>query len=159
MALDFDRWTVKATEALQSAQSLASQYQHQEIDVEHLALALMQQSEGTTRPLLQKLEANFDYLERELEQELARRPKQVGVESGRSFRCAWPEAGRDGNGGVLGQAQKAMGQLKDEYLSSEHLLIGIAHDNGFAGGLFKQNGVTHQKDFGSTGASARQISA
>ena len=145
MALDFDRWTVKATEALQSAQSLASTYQHQEIDVEHLALALLQQSEGTTRPLLQKLEANFDYLERELEQELARRPKQVGVETGRSLSMRLAGSGRDGSGGTLGQAQKAMGQLKDEYLSTEHLLIGIAHDNGFAGGLFKQNGVTHQK--------------
>ncbi|HEX8833137.1 MAG TPA: ATP-dependent chaperone ClpB, partial [Abditibacteriaceae bacterium] len=51
---------------------------------------------------------------------------------------------RDGNGGVLGAAQKAMQQLKDEYLSTEHLLIGITHDNGFAGGLFKQSGVTHK---------------
>ena len=145
MALDFERWTVKATEALQGAQSLAAEYQHQEIDVEHLALSLMRQSEGTTRPLLQKLEANFDYLERELEQELARRPKQIGVESGRSLSLRLAGSGRDGNGGVLGQAQKAMAQLKDEYLSTEHLLIGIAHDNGFAGGLFKQNGVTHPK--------------
>lgn len=52
MALDFDRWTVKATEALQGAQKLASEYQQQEIDVEHLTLALLQQSEGTSRPLL-----------------------------------------------------------------------------------------------------------
>jgi ATP-dependent Clp protease ATP-binding subunit ClpB len=145
MALDFERWTVKATEALQGAQKLASQYQHQEIDVEHLALALLQQSEGTSRPLLQKLEANPDYIERELEQELARRPKQVGVESGRSLSMRLAGSGKDGNGGVLGQAQKAMQQLKDEYLSTEHLLIGIAHDNGFAGGLWKQSGVTHQK--------------
>ena len=38
-----------------------------------------------------------------------------------------------------------MGGLKDEYIASEHLLIGIAHDNGFAGGLLKQNGVSHEK--------------
>jgi ATP-dependent Clp protease ATP-binding subunit ClpB len=57
MALDFNKWTVKAGEALQTAQSLAAQYNHQEIDVEHLLLALLQQNEGTTTPLLQKLEA------------------------------------------------------------------------------------------------------
>ena len=139
MAMNFEKWTVKATEALQEAQNLASQYSHQEIDVEHLALALLQQSEGTTRPLLQKLEVNLDSLERELSQELARRPKQQGVEHGRMLSTRLAGNNRDGNGGVLGQAQQAMGQLKDEYLSCEHLLIGVAHDKGFAGGVFSIN--------------------
>ena len=85
MALDLNKWTVKAGEALQSAQSLASQYQHQEIDVEHLLLALLRQNEGTTTPLLQKLEANVATLTREVESELARRPKIQGVESGRTL--------------------------------------------------------------------------
>jgi ATP-dependent Clp protease ATP-binding subunit ClpB len=143
MALDLNKWTVKAGEALQGAQSLAAEYSQQEIDVEHLLLALLNQEEGTTRPLLQKLEANIAYLTREVEQELARRPKQQGVESGRTMSTRLAGSNRDGNGGVLGTAQKAMQQLKDEYLSTEHLLIGISHDNGFAGGLLKQNGVTH----------------
>src|SRR5687767_13293605 len=128
MAMNFDKWTVKAGEALQSAQSLAAEYIHQELDVEHLALALIQQTEGTTRPLLQKLEGNLEFLERELAQELARRPKVSGVEPGRMLSTRLAGNGRDGNGGALGQAQKAMNQLKDEYLSTEHLLIGIAHD-------------------------------
>jgi ATP-dependent Clp protease ATP-binding subunit ClpB len=144
MALDLNKWTVKAGEGLQSAQSLAAQYGHQEIDVEHLLLALLRQSEGTTTPLLQKLEANVGHLTREVEQELARRPKVQGVESGRMLSTRLGGNNRDGNGGVLGQAQKAMGQLQDEYLSTEHLLIGIAHDNGFAGGLLKQSGVGHE---------------
>ncbi|MDQ3813053.1 MAG: AAA family ATPase, partial [Armatimonadota bacterium] len=143
--MDLNKWTVKAGEALQAAQSLAAEYHHQEIDVEGLLLALLNQSEGTTAPLLQKLEANLAALTREVEQELARRPKQMGVEAGRmlSTRLAGPN--RDGNGGVLGHATKALHQLKDEFLSTEHLLIGIAHDNGFAGGLLKQHGVNHQK--------------
>ncbi len=145
MALNFERWTVKAGEALQGAQSLAAQYNHQEIDVEHLLLALLQQSEGTTTPLLQKLEANPAAMQREVEQELARRPKQMGVEGGKMLSTRLAGANRDGVGGVLGLAQKAMEQIKDEYLSTEHLLIGIAHDKGFAGGLFKQQGLTHQK--------------
>jgi ATP-dependent Clp protease ATP-binding subunit ClpB len=144
MALDFNRWTVKAGEALQSAQSLAAQYNNQEIDVEHLLLSLLQQSEGTTAPLLQKLEANPATLTREIEQELAKRPKQMGVESGRMLSTRLAGGNRDGNGGVLGSAQKAMNELKDEYLSTEHLLIGMAHDNGFVGGLLKQSGVNHK---------------
>lgn len=143
MALDLNKWTVKAGEALQKAQSVAAQYSHQEIDVEHLLLALLQQEEGTTRPLLQKLEANVEYLTREVEQELARRPKQVGVEGGKMLSTRLAGSNRDGNGGVLSTAQKAMTQLKDEYLSTEHLLIGISHDKGFAGGLLRQNHVTH----------------
>ncbi len=144
MALDFNKWTVKAGEALQSAQSLAAQYQNQEMDVEHLLLALLQQNEGTTTPLLQKLEAGTGAMTREVEQELARRPKQVGVESGRMMSTRLAGNNRDGSGGVLGGAQKAMEQLKDDYLSTEHLLLGMTHDKGFAGELLKRNGVTYE---------------
>ena len=144
MALDLNKWTVKAGESLQSAQSLASQYQHQEIDVEHLLLALLRQNEGTTTPLLQKLEANVATLTREVESELARRPKIQGVEAGRTLSTRLGGNNRDGTGGAIGAADKAMRDLKDEYLSTEHLLIGIALDKGFAGGLLKSNGVTHE---------------
>jgi len=148
MALDLNKWTVKAGESLQSAQSLASQYQHQEIDVEHLLLALLRQNEGTTTPLLQKLEANVATLMREVESELARRPKIQGVEAGRTLSTRLGGANRDGTGGAIGAADKAMRDLKDEYLSTEHLLIGISLDKGFAGGLLKQNGVTHETILG-----------
>jgi len=145
MALDLNKWTVKAGESLQAAQALAGEYNNQEIDVEHLLLALLRQEDGTTTPLLQKLEASPQTLRREVEQELARRPKQTGVEAGRMLSTRLGGGNRDGQGGVLSTATKAMGQLKDEYLSTEHLLVGITHDNGFAGGLLKQNGVTHEK--------------
>ena len=145
MAMNLENWTVKAGEALQAAQSVAAEYSHQEIDVEHLLLALLRQDDGTTRPLLQKLEASPQQLENEAAAELAKRPKQQGVEPGRMMAIRLAGAGRDGNGGVLGMAQKAMQQLKDEYLSTEHLLIGISHDDGFSGGLLKQNGATHEK--------------
>ena len=99
-----------------------------------MLLALLRQDEGTTRPLLQKLEASPQTLTSEVEAELAKRPKQQGVEPGRMLSMRLAGTGRDGNGGVLGMAQKAMSQLKDEYLSTEHLLIGVAHDNGLSGG-------------------------
>jgi ATP-dependent Clp protease ATP-binding subunit ClpB len=145
MALDLNRWTVNASGALQEAQALATQYSHQEIDVEHLLLALLGQSEGTTTPLLQKLEANASSIQRELEGELARRPKQVGVEPGRTMATRLGGPNRDGNSGVIGSATQAMSQLKDEFLSTEHLLIGVTHDKGFAGSVLKQAGVSHDK--------------
>jgi ATP-dependent Clp protease ATP-binding subunit ClpA len=93
---------------------------------------------------LQKLEGNTGAMLRETEQELARRPKQMGVESGRTLSTRLAGGNRDGNGGVIGAADKAMRELKDEYVSTEHLLIGMSYDKGFRGGLLKSNGVTHE---------------
>ncbi len=142
MALDFEHWTVKAQEALNGAREKAVEYQQQEIDVEHLLLALFDQKDGITTPLVGKIGANAASLTRELGSELAKRPKVSGVELGRGLSVRLGGQGRDGNGGVLKNAHNAMGQLKDEFLSTEHLLLGVAEDNGFAGGLLKQNGLT-----------------
>ncbi|BCM90251.1 chaperone protein ClpB [Abditibacteriota bacterium] len=144
MALDFEHWTVKAQEALNGAREKAVEYHQQEIDVEHLLLALLEQKDGTTTPLVGKIGANAGALTRDLEAELAKRPKVSGVELGRGLTIRLGGQGRDGNGGVFKNAHNAMVQLKDEFLSTEHLLLGIAEDNGFAGGLLKQNGLTKQ---------------
>ncbi len=144
MALDFNKWTVKAQEALGEARERAVEYGQQEIDVEHLLLALLSQQDGTTAPLVGKIGGNLSAITRDLEQELAKRPKVQGGELGRGLTVRLGGQGRDGQGGVLKNAQNAMGQLKDEFLSTEHLLLGIADDNGFSGGLLKQNGLTKQ---------------
>ena len=144
MALDFNKWTVKAQEALGEARERAVEYGQQEIDVEHLLLALLTQQDGTTAPLVGKIGGNLSAITRDLEQELAKRPKVAGAELGRGLTVRLGGQGHDGQGGVLKNAQNAMGQLKDEFLSTEHLLLGIADDNGFSGGLLKQNGLTKQ---------------
>ena len=141
MALDFNKWTVKAQEALQGAREVAVEYQQQEIDVEHLLLAMLRQNEGTTAPLLGKVGASPQTMARELEGELSKRPKVAGVEPASMLSVRLAGNGRDGQGGVLGAASKAMGQLKDEFLSTEHLLLGVAEDKGFAGGLLKSSGA------------------
>lgn len=148
MALDFNKWTVKATEALQEAREAAVQFSQQEIDVEHLFLALLLQPDGTTAPLLAKLNVSAATLAREVEQELAKRPKVQGVDPGRMLSVRLAGNGRDGNGGVLAGATKAMGQLKDEFLSTEHLLIGLTGDAGYSGGLLKQNQITQDAVLG-----------
>ena len=144
MALDFNKWTVKAQEALNGARDVAVEYQQQEMDVEHLFLALLRQSEGTTAPLLGKVGASPQAMARDLEGELSKRPKVAGVEPATLLSVRLAGNGRDGQGGALGAANKAMSQLKDEFLATEHLLLGISDDKGFAGGLLKSNGVSRE---------------
>jgi ATP-dependent Clp protease ATP-binding subunit ClpB len=142
MAINFDKWTVKAQESLGGAQNIAVEYGHQEMDVEHLLLGLLRQNEGTTAPILNKIGASAQNLAREIETELAKRPKIAGAELGRGLTHRLGGNGRDGQGGALGAAQKAVSQLKDEFLSTEHLLLGISEDKGFAGGLLKISGAS-----------------
>ncbi len=143
--LDLNRWTVKASEALQAAQSSAVEFSHQEMDVEHLLLALLHQSDGTVPPLLQKLEAQPDLLTKQVDGELVRRSKIQGVEPGRGITTRLAGLGRDGKAGVIGAAWKEAQALKDEYLSTEHLLLGMIGDKGFAGEALKRLGVTKDR--------------
>jgi ATP-dependent Clp protease ATP-binding subunit ClpB len=70
-----DKYTQKMQEALQAAQSLASDFNQPEITNEHFLLALLDQSDGVTRPLLEKIGVPFDALRTRLREEMDRRPK------------------------------------------------------------------------------------
>ncbi|MEK6694012.1 MAG: Clp protease N-terminal domain-containing protein, partial [Nitrospirota bacterium] len=134
----FDRLTIKTQEALAEAQKLAEKAGHQQIDVEHMALALIRQREGLTPGLLQKLGGDPAVLERELEQELKKIPQvsgsgvgQVGISPRLSD--------------VFSAAEQEAERFKDEYLSTEHLLLAIADAGGAAAGVFKRQGVTKDR--------------
>src|SRR5919108_4621841 len=114
-----DKLTVKAQEAIQAAQSLADQHEHQALEPEHLLAALLQQREGVVAPVLGKLGARPEAVQQAVEAELARMPKVrggAGQYIGERLRAA------------LDRAQREAERLKDEYVSTEHLLIGIPHD-------------------------------
>src|SRR5438876_3547071 len=129
-----DKFTIKAQEALQAAQSLAEQQSHQAIEPEHLLTTLMEQREGIVGPLLAKLGAHPDAIQRALRAELAKLPVVRGG-SGQYL----GERTRQ----VLERAQTEALHLKDEYVSTEHLLIALAQDrDGVAGRVLAQNGVT-----------------
>src|SRR5207247_6842499 len=83
--MQLDRFTIKAQEALQSAQAIAQRYSHQQIDGEHLMAALLEQAEGLLHPLLQKLGAAPTSLTADLDRELERRPKVHGTTSSDTF--------------------------------------------------------------------------
>ena len=134
----FDRLTIKTQEALAEAQKLAEKAGHQHIDVEHLALALVRQREGLTPGLLQKLGVDPAVLGRELEQELKKIPQVSG--SG-ARQAAISRQLSD----VFSAAEQEAERFKDEYLSTEHLLLAIADAGGAAAGVFKRQGVTKDR--------------
>jgi ATP-dependent Clp protease ATP-binding subunit ClpB len=129
-----DKFTVKAQEALQAAQSIADQSSHQAIEPEHALLALIQQREGVVGPLLGKLGARPEAIQRALESEIGRIPAVRGGSGhylGERLR------------GALERAQGEAERLRDEYVSTEHLLIAIAQDrDGAAGRVLAANGIT-----------------
>jgi ATP-dependent Clp protease ATP-binding subunit ClpB len=119
--MQLDRFTTKAQGALQDAQRIAQEHSHQAIDGEHLMLALLRQSEGLIQPLLQKLGVQPTRIEQELETELGRRAKvQGGTEPFLTTELRK----------ALDAAEKEAHKLKDEYTSTEHVLLGLITDGG-----------------------------
>jgi ATP-dependent Clp protease ATP-binding subunit ClpB len=141
MAMRFDKFTEKAQDAIAGAQALAREYHHSQIEAEHLLLALLQQTDGVPVAILTRLGANPAAVRAAAEQALTQTPKVYGqgdeVGAGPSLRR------------VFEAAQQEAQRLKDEYLSTEHLLLGIAADRGStAGRLLAQAGVDREKIYG-----------
>src|SRR6266540_7234134 len=114
--MQLDRFTTKAQGALQDAQRIAKEHSHQAIDGEHLMLALLQQSEGLIQPLLQRLGVQPLQIANEIEAELGRRAK---VQGGTELYMT-PDLRK-----TLDAAENEARKLKDEYTSTEHLLLGL----------------------------------
>jgi ATP-dependent Clp protease ATP-binding subunit ClpB len=133
--MQMDKLTLKSQEALQEAKAIAERKKHQQIDVEHLLLALLGQKEGIVIPILQKLGANIDLIVSQLEQELDRVPKVTGGGISQVY-----ISGRLNE--LLNAAWKETERLKDEYLSAEHLFLAICDDKGGAASqILRRNGV------------------
>jgi len=129
-----DKLTIKAQDALQDAQHIATESGQQQIEPEHLLLSLLQQEGGIVAPILQKLGANPQALAATVQKEIDKLPKVTGASAGtqigprlqRALEAAFQEAER----------------LKDEYISTEHLLIGIAAETGAASQVLASVGAT-----------------
>ncbi len=77
--MDLNKFTVKCQEALQAAQTKAINFNHQEVDGEHLLLALLEQSDGLIPKLLQRMEVSVDAVRQRLEQELDKKARISGL--------------------------------------------------------------------------------
>src|SRR6266849_6726387 len=110
--MQLDRLTIKSQEALQEAQRIAHSYSHQEVDGEHLLLAMIGQGESLIPELLQKIGVSASNLKPDLERELARRHKVQGASASDLFLS--PNLKK-----VLDAAQSEAAKLKDDYISTE----------------------------------------
>jgi len=139
--MDIEKFTLKAQEALQEAKSIAEGKHHQQIDVEHLLLALLGQKEGIVIPILQKLGSNPDLVASQLGDELNRIPQVTGRGTGQVYLSSRLNE-------ILNNAWKEAERLKDEYLSTEHLLIAIADEKQEAAfQILQRSGVTKDAIF------------
>ena len=133
-----DRLTTKAQEALTDAQTEARRRDHQAVDVEHLALALLAQQDGMARPLLEKIGADPGLVASRIEDELRAQPKVQGGEQHLAQRLAK----------ALDRADDEAKRLKDDYVSVEHLLLAVAQDKGGAGAALRATGATPERILG-----------
>jgi ATP-dependent Clp protease ATP-binding subunit ClpB len=139
--MNIEKFTLKAQEALQEAKSIAERKHHQQIDVEHLLLALLGQKEGIVIPILQKLGANTDLIVSQLENELNRTAQVTGRGVGQVYLSSRVNE-------IFNAAGQEAERLMDEYLSTEHLLIAIADEKqGAAFQILQNSGVTKDAIF------------
>src|SRR5205807_3587439 len=127
--MDINRLTEKAPEALRAAQSEATRLGHQQLDVEHVLLALLEQEGGLATSILDKSGVDPDLVQRRVGAELDRLPR---VSSGGGGGAEVYVSGRLNR--LLVQAEDEAKQLKDEYVSVEHLLLAIVDDKSGAAG-------------------------
>ncbi len=133
-----DKLTIKSQEALQAGQQLAQEFSHQELQPEHLLLALIQQEDGVVPKILANMEVDIPALARELSDILEKQPKVYG-HNGNVYMG-------QGLNGVINEAWKEAGRLKDQYLSTEHLLLGLLKTpSSTAAKILQQKNITADK--------------
>ncbi len=138
MNLRPERFTEQAREAIGASQELVRRYQHNQWDVEHVLLALLEQEGGVPVQVLQELEVPVDDMKLRLETALSEAPKVMG-EGAQIF--ATPRIQR-----LFENADAEAKRLKDEFIGSEHLLIGVVMDGqGEAGRVLRDSGVDREK--------------
>jgi ATP-dependent Clp protease ATP-binding subunit ClpB len=120
MALDPNRWTLKLQEAFSAAVESAKQASNPEVTPDHLLAALLRQGDGIVLPILQRLGKDPLALRNQTDEALARLPHAYGSEA-RLARATSQ---------LFDEADKARGELRDEYLSTEHLLLSLADNLG-----------------------------
>ncbi|MEW6138799.1 MAG: ATP-dependent chaperone ClpB [Thermodesulfobacteriota bacterium] len=133
-----DKFTLKSQEALETAQDVAAKRGNPQVDTQHLLLALLSDEAGICVEIVKKLGANPEGLRNEVLQSVERLPKQSGASADRYFSQSLRT--------VLETSFKEMEDLKDEYVSVEHLLIALSEVKGTeAARILNRHGATREK--------------
>src|SRR5580698_220646 len=138
--MDFSRFTEKLQEAVRAAQSIATQHGNQQIDTEHLMLALLDQQGGLAPSILNKADIRSDALRTRFQQEVDRLPKVSGPGGGPDQVYVTNRITK-----LLSQAEEEAKRLKDDYVSVEHVLLAATDDTGATGKLFREFGITRDR--------------
>jgi ATP-dependent Clp protease ATP-binding subunit ClpB len=127
-----DKFTLRAQEAIQSAIELAERNQHQQVEPEHLLVAMLEQPEGIVRPLIGKLGANVAVVLNDTQAAVARFPRVQGGQQYFSPRLST----------IFTESQKQADKFQDEFISTEPLLLALVDEQtGEAGKILRQHGV------------------
>ena len=138
--MDFNRLTEKSQEAIRQAQAKAIEYGNQQVDVEHLLAALLEQEGGLAPSILLRADVPLSTLHKRLTQELEKLPKVSG--SGTSPDQVYVTTRLSQ---LLTNAEAQAKRLKDDYVSIEHLLLAIADEQGPAGRLLREYGLSRDR--------------
>lgn len=141
-AVNFEKATLKVQEAVNQAQTLAATYGHQQIDAEHVLLALLDQSDGLFPHMLQKMDVPVPAFRSALEQEIARLPRISGTPAEIGKIYVTPRLSS-----LWTKAEQETKKLKDEYLSVEHLVLAFLEENSDTPShrLFRHWGISKDK--------------
>ncbi|MCB2203291.1 ATP-dependent chaperone ClpB [bacterium] len=133
-----DQFTVKAQDAITQAQNISSEYAHQQLEPEHLLLALLEDGEGVPVSVITRIGANPESLHAEVKRIVQEKPKVYGGESGKVYLSSALEK-------LFRKAEEEMRGFHDEYISTEHLLLALAGDTeSDAGRTLSAQGVTRK---------------
>lgn len=131
--MNYDTFTVKAQEAIQDAQNIAEEKNHSQLDAEHLLYSLIVQEDGLIGPVLDKIGAPKHVILEEIDVLLNQKPRVYG--DAREVYLS-PTVSR-----VLNKAQNEAAQLKDEFVSTEHLLLALTHESTSVSPILKKHNV------------------
>ncbi|KPK87136.1 Clp protease ClpB, partial [bacterium SM23_31] len=132
--MDIDKFTIKAQQALAAAKRIASDNAHQQIEPEHMFLGLLEDKESIVGSILKKVGLDTDMLKNKAQNVLEKFPKVTGAGIGSIYLS--PRSAK-----VMDEAWKEAEQLKDEFISTEHLLLSLTDDKELAGRIFAGAGV------------------
>ena len=132
--MNHEKLTIKAQEALEKATQIAQKNDHSQIETEHLLLALLQQENGIVPPIIEKIGGDIAALSSGVDALVKGTPKIFGEAAQIFFSSAASK--------ILAKAEVEASALKDEFISTEHILIAISAGEGKAADLLKKNGIT-----------------
>lgn len=138
MVFNFNRLTVKAQEIVQSAIEIAQNYNNQIVEPEHILAAIVQESGNIAETIIKKTGGNFNAIKIKINELLEKLPKVSGTGLGNQQMSSALAK-------LFDNAADEAKNLKDEYVSTEHLLLALANDSGKAGQLLRDNGITYNE--------------